>query len=1486
MTRRFCCAARLHPGSLDRCPHKLVLILVLLLLAHAAARGGAAGSDEGVCLSPRAAYCMSGFFLVPAPNTSFLRGAGSGVTLSSARPPPQPLVAGGVSELCAYVQTVSHYGSGGRLAWSARLGSGGQLYSLQAGSGREYIGAAPQGLTGQFQDRVWQQLFSSSSTSLLTAYGRQWWWATQSGSYSALQPGSGTRSFPPGFSQAVAQWYDAGSRTFHMLSLPQQPVTADWTQLPERRAFEVHALLQTSLRDLGDVSPTISGFEYTAVLTQFGPQTIDQTGLWSGFDPASLGNRWDALDNASRYAAVPQQLRWDQSAAQFAHWGGWSAYADNRNGSGAVFGFAVQLNASSPRSGPFSMQLGINDNTSYILAQSLEGYLHPESKGRYIVQPGQSYWARHYVLFGSAGVDDFSRVADSIVSESAGSGRVTVRLSRARLLQNCSALEAVGLLSACLFWALDSPAFHPVPLLLIQHRHSGLVSISTDPYLYAPIHTADLLGPTTLHVTAVLGFLGWAIKYSAQSAAPPCPGWALLSQLLSWPTYDDPAQLGVDAWVSASAEHRCPDSALNSSAPTPPTFRSIGLFADPAPAPHPSYGGDGIWSSNATLSGQVSAVLNVSELSVFAHELSHVEARPGQQPYSWTLRLGSGGQIYHLQDSARTQLVGLPWNAASPFCGASAWQPVWGASTGLMLQSCIPGDAVTQQPPFFAPLIGWEDEQWAGRFSMISWPQPSHCADAGQASGGSCRSYVLQQTSVRDLGDVAAGVSGFEVTWLCTNYGNSTIDDVTLLSAALARSSSAFRWDSNATSGLWNAVNDTAHWSTPNPAAYNGWSAYASSNDSSGAVIAVVAAPSPASTPAAPFTVGLGASDARTTRHVVSTSAPVPAGHTLFYRFFVLFAQRGVQALAEAANALSRDSVAYGERLFPLSLAQPSLRCDELDKFGFPCLFWALSTPVPNAVPLLILQSLPGLQCVISTDPYRFGLASGSTERTTAFKAFLGWAVPVSSEQPPRAGLVRLSGLLPARLFDDGGGRDAWVEPRLPASAAPPRCGWTGYPPVCSAPALPLVNLPATSARALDLMGNAAELAAGASFPIVQSWRGVSNASLISVATAPTKAWTLALWFYSLVSAPYALSAYPVRMTVDGAGSLSVSAPNGSLVLSTPPLAAVNQWLHVSLAYSLTGLRCFLNGSLVAEARSPPQLFVTEPVIRLSSAERRCMRWLQLYPFPLSPQQARDLFMAQLVAPSRHPPPSPARVNPAFRLALNLSNMRNGSDVAGAVADASGLGGSFTVISSSGAWSVVQDPLGVRGPVLRRQCRQPKTDSDSMQLVGPYGAVPSLWAERDFSLAVWVQPTAFNYLNNLLSECGGNQLFIGVSRRVWVSDYSIFSQRSPNYYASTYPILRTNDWQFVLVAYAGNSTGDWSIFLDGVRLPLQTTGYRSPQQSWGQGVCMGVSQYGDCTAFEGYMDGLTLYDRVLSDAEVAIMYRQLARRRVQQPSLT
>ena len=491
-------------------------------------------------------------------------------------PPANPLQAFGVSELETYVATINHTHPSGELAWSIRVGTAGQLYSIQDNAQHEYIGSSPQSPTTQWQDRVFQFLFGSYSTSALADDGTHLNWATQAGSYSqVLYTSEGVEgSYPPAFSPLVRDWWDETTSTYHMLSLPCQPATGDWSVLPDSRAWQVSALQQTSIRSLGSLSASVSGFEVLTVITNFGPQLIDNMGLWSGFDPTHLTYRWDASDHGEEtytYAGDAPP-RWDESAASFYSYGGWSAYTNTSEGTGSTFGVAMALNRSLPQAKPFGLYMGSNDDTSSILSLVLQSFDEADTP-YYYVYPGQTYYSRVYVLFSTNGVDDLSGVANSIVNTNVQVGNLTLTLARAQAYQNCSLLDEHGLSPACIFWALDSPAFYPLPILLIQNAASSLFSITTDPYLYPAVQSPELVSPSLKHVSKLRGMLGWGIKLTPETLMPPCPGLVLLSSLLAYPLYNDPIDLGVDVWVGAQP-FDCSQSQSSSNETTPPTYTS------------------------------------------------------------------------------------------------------------------------------------------------------------------------------------------------------------------------------------------------------------------------------------------------------------------------------------------------------------------------------------------------------------------------------------------------------------------------------------------------------------------------------------------------------------------------------------------------------------------------------------------------------------------------------------------------------------------------------------------------------------------------------------------------------------------------------------------------------------------------------------------------------------------------------------------------
>lgn len=509
-------------------------------------------------------YVVNNHYIIADPSTVFSSpGNQNGQTVSTSTPPSNPISVGGVSELATYTQTMCHISQfTNSSSWCIRIGSCGQLYSIQDATTEEYIGGGIQSLEGQFQDPVWQFDFGSTvSRRNGTA------WTTQAGSYSNFKYDSINTTYTPSYASTLSTWFDNTNRTFHIHSIPSQAASnVDWTLFADPRLFQVSAIQQTSIRDLGDISQTFTAFEYTTVFTNFGPQIIDNVNMWSGFDITHLRNQWDAAINGS----VTYQNDIGGIAAYQTYYGGWSAFSNKTDGTGSTFGFMILPNSTLNSTYPNNLLLTAKyySGSLYILSYSLQSSGNLISP-QYHIYPGQTYISRLYIGFSTSGVADFSTFADSIVNgPNIQLANLTLLLSRVSPYRNCSAPGSPSWV--CVFWCLDSPAYFPLPLLLIQNQANGQVSITTDPYYYPPIMTPDLSSPTTSHVSNIRGFLGWGVKYTPLSSTAPCVGMSLLSTLLSYPHYNDPIQLGVDVWIISNiSSFNCNTSFLNSSSIIP-----------------------------------------------------------------------------------------------------------------------------------------------------------------------------------------------------------------------------------------------------------------------------------------------------------------------------------------------------------------------------------------------------------------------------------------------------------------------------------------------------------------------------------------------------------------------------------------------------------------------------------------------------------------------------------------------------------------------------------------------------------------------------------------------------------------------------------------------------------------------------------------------------------------------------------------------------
>ena len=492
-------------------------------------------------------------FVDIASNSHFT--SSSALTQSSTQldtsPPSQPWVMNGVSELYCYEMEMTHQpAQQGGVQWSLKMGSAGQLYSLTLNS-VELMGPVLQTNYpyGVWMDAVHQVVPTSnpSVNSLLPFSGASF---IQAGQY------PNTAHTVPYFAPSFQQHYDADAREFRMMSwMPQAGIMygVDWQQLGDGQALRADHLLQSVVRDAGDVDGQSAVVELSYTSTNYGKWVLDNMNQdWAPLLYASLPYRWMSSPDGSFTQVDNTGLFESVDPASTNGWVMWSSTNDSQQlGSVVAYVYGSSPLNTVGLSSTDWVQVGVEDVPyagGFNLLSTVYGLGNPTN----MLQPGQSSLHRTYFVLGS-NITQCAATANSISASLFTWGRPQWQ-GASTLPQNCSILASFGFGQQCAqVYPLSAPVnmlgMQPLPLYILQSTLTGAVTVTTSAYYWGAYNTRQQTGPTTQNTTAFLGLLGWGLATLGNT--PPYSNMQRLSSLLPRALFNDVDRLGVDVWVSA-----------------------------------------------------------------------------------------------------------------------------------------------------------------------------------------------------------------------------------------------------------------------------------------------------------------------------------------------------------------------------------------------------------------------------------------------------------------------------------------------------------------------------------------------------------------------------------------------------------------------------------------------------------------------------------------------------------------------------------------------------------------------------------------------------------------------------------------------------------------------------------------------------------------------------------------------------------------------
>jgi hypothetical protein len=168
----------------------------------------------------------------------------------------------------------------------------------------------------------------------------------------------------------------------------------------------------------------------------------------------------------------------------------------------------------------------------------------------------------------------------------------------------------------------------------------------------------------------------------------------------------------------------------------------------------------------------------------------------------------------------------------------------------------------------------------------------------------------------------------------------------------------------------------------------------------------------------------------------------------------------------------------------------------------------------------------------------------------------------------------------------------------------------------------------------------------------------------------------------------------------------------------------------------------------------------------------------------------------------------------------------------------------------------------------------PSYDSTEGALVfngsNQYGIVnsnASILSKTAYTKIVWFYPTSFDYANNLISGGSGGQhaLWLFSTNRVNAGHNGTWNR------VTSTTQLQLNTWYCAAVSF--DSVNGWKLYMDGI---LESTSSDTTQFT-GDGA-VHIAAYQGANLFNGQIAFASVYNRVLSDAEIFEIYESISPR--------
>jgi sialidase-1 len=149
---------------------------------------------------------------------------------------------------------------------------------------------------------------------------------------------------------------------------------------------------------------------------------------------------------------------------------------------------------------------------------------------------------------------------------------------------------------------------------------------------------------------------------------------------------------------------------------------------------------------------------------------------------------------------------------------------------------------------------------------------------------------------------------------------------------------------------------------------------------------------------------------------------------------------------------------------------------------------------------------------------------------------------------------------------------------------------------------------------------------------------------------------------------------------------------------------------------------------------------------------------------------------------------------------------------------------------------------------------------------------PSMDLEgKDFTLMAWIKPDSFSQNNPIIVGDWNFRISLGVDESATsTSELEVWINSSENRVDTSSNSISTGQWQHAAVTFR-NSTRKLTFYVNGAQ-SSSTTATNTPNgfaNGWGVGGELGINSH-----FDGMIDEVLVYDRVLSADEIRRHYEQ------------